>query len=156
MGPNLISFNRARTLHTDFFRQAPGKPGKLTTAIMKQEYMRQILKILSRELHSHREGGKGGENQAKTPTTSIPIPVPPTRYPIIWPSQTALQTRPAVFYLSVFALPVFSVCNVISSLQAHPSVYRPLLSPRSVRNSCFILLNSKSALYFLWYLSHNF
>lgn len=137
MGPNLISFYRARTLHTDFFRQAPGKPGKLTTAIRKgnyysnkkREYMRQILKILSRELHSHREGGRGGENQAKAPTTSIPIPAPPTRYPIIWPSQTALQTHPAVFYLYVFALTVFSVCNVISSLQAHPRVCHPLLSP---------------------------
>jgi hypothetical protein len=80
VGPNLISFYRARTLHTDFFRQAPGKPGKLTTAIRKgnyysnkkREYMRQILKILSRELHSHREGGRGGERRAEAGGASRP------------------------------------------------------------------------------------
>ena len=129
MGPNLLFFYRARTLHTDFFKQAPGKPGKLNDSNKKREDMRQILKILSRELHSHREGERGGENQAKAPTTSIPIPAPPTRYPMIWPSQTALQTHPAAFYLYVFALTVFSACNGISSLQAHPSVSHPLLSP---------------------------
>lgn len=44
--------------------------------------MRQILKNPFQRIAFTQGRGKGGENQAKAPTTSIPIPVPPTRYPL--------------------------------------------------------------------------
>ena len=77
--------------------------------------MRQMLTVLPRELHSNREMGRGGENQASTASLPIFCPVLPTQ-----PHSPAKPNSAAdalQFSISVFALAVFSACNVISSEQ---------------------------------------
>lgn len=99
-------FYKAGPLCVEFSRQAPGEPGKLS----RQQARRQEASLHDLCQSYIWRNRKGNQTLDINSLLRILVLVPSTRYPMIWPIQTALQTvlprSMSTSWLSLFSLPV--------------------------------------------------